>query len=309
MRPILPGVLARGNSPVVAAPTFNLIPALLSQAEGNSGVTPFLITVQRTGDKSQTDTVTLSRLSGSALATDFQGNVFPSVTVTFPAGSSADQVVTINTNTNTTFEADKSFIMGLSNPSRGGLGSFTQCSCLIVNDDTAGVPLLSIAQPVPSALNEGNSGNTTGPTFVVTRYNITTGVTTVDWTIVGRGTYQVNAADFVAVSGTLTFNNGDTVKNIIPQFIGDTTPEQDEGYQVVLSNAVNGIITQATADGTILNDEGNVPVTLILPDAQLFVSFSDSGSAIGWADGSYNLGDGLTMAIASQARSITGVPF
>src|SRR5437660_1579847 len=71
-------------------------------------------------------------------------------------------------------------------------------------------------------------------------------------------------SDYVATSGTLTFNPGDTQKTVTVQVNGDTLNEPDETFFVTLTNPVNSTITRAQATGTIKNDDG--PPSLSIND-------------------------------------------
>jgi Ca2+-binding RTX toxin-like protein len=69
-----------------------------------------------------------------------------------------------------------------------------------------------------------------------------------------------SGSDFQPVSGTLNFAPGDLTRTITVEVFGDTTPEDDETFQVILSNPVNGVLTTSSATGTILNDDAFVRV-------------------------------------------------
>ncbi len=63
-------------------------------------------------------------------------------------------------------------------------------------------------------------------------------------------------ADYVAKSGTLTFQPGDKFKNVVVSIKGDTRVEPDETFSVVLSNPSAGVVlTRDRGTGTILNDD------------------------------------------------------
>ncbi len=65
-------------------------------------------------------------------------------------------------------------------------------------------------------------------------------------------------SDYVAKSGTLTFQPGDKFKNVIIQIKGDTRAEPDETFTVVLSNPSAGVaLTRDRGTGTILNDDAS----------------------------------------------------
>jgi hypothetical protein len=69
-------------------------------------------------------------------------------------------------------------------------------------------------------------------------------------------------ADFVPESGTVTFAPGETVKTFTVPIVGNTTIENDEIFQYVLSAPVNGVLSgKSSAIGTILdNDDGLVRI-------------------------------------------------
>ena len=63
-------------------------------------------------------------------------------------------------------------------------------------------------------------------------------------------------ADFTAASGRLTFGAAETEKTIAVSLLDDDLDEDDEeGFRVTLSDAVNGIIATASATGTIEDNE------------------------------------------------------
>lgn len=96
-------------------------------------------------------------------------------------------------------------------------------------------------------------------TFTVTRVGDLTVASTVDWAVTGSGANPATASDFdggVFPSGTLNFAISDVTAVITVNVASDATVENDEGFTVTLSNSSRGIITQATADGTIQDDGG-----------------------------------------------------
>ncbi|HLF40105.1 MAG TPA: Calx-beta domain-containing protein [Acidimicrobiia bacterium] len=61
--------------------------------------------------------------------------------------------------------------------------------------------------------------------------------------------------DYVAASGTLTFNPGETSKPITVSVQGDRLEEVDEPFQVILSSPTNALLERAQGFVTILDDE------------------------------------------------------
>ncbi len=60
-----------------------------------------------------------------ANANDFAGGAFPSGTITFPAGSTAAQTITVDVVGDTTAEPNETFAVTLSNPTGASLGTAT----------------------------------------------------------------------------------------------------------------------------------------------------------------------------------------
>ena len=61
--------------------------------------------------------------------------------------------------------------------------------------------------------------------------------------------------DYTAGSGTLTFSIGEDSKTIPVELLDDAKDEGEETFELVLSNADNALIGDATATGTIENDD------------------------------------------------------
>ena len=112
------------------------------------------------------------------------------------------------------------------------------------------------------SMNEGNSGQTMF-TFTVTKTGSTPFVSTVDY-MTQDGTATIADNDYVAASGTLTFQPSDTTMQVTVLVNGDTILENDETFSVVLGNpTANGqvvdIPTGSPGVGTILNDDTTGP--------------------------------------------------
>ena len=76
---------------------------------------------------------------------------------------------------------------------------------------------------------------------------------TVDWAT-ADGT-AIAGTDYAAASGTLTFGPGETTKTVSVAVLDDTGPESDETFTLQLSRALGATIIDATAAGTIANDD------------------------------------------------------
>lgn len=130
----------------------------------------------------------------------------------------------------------------------------------------AGVKLVSstayavIAPSVPglgissTTVLEGDAGTKTA-TFVVSLGRPVSKTVTVDYAT-ADGSATVGDKDYVAKSGSLTFEPGETRKTITVDVNGDTTPEIDETFKVVLSNATNVRLDLPVGTATIRTDDG-----------------------------------------------------
>jgi len=105
-----------------------------------------------------------------------------------------------------------------------------------------------------ASVAEGNSG-TTQLTFTVTLSAADTHPVNVDYATTDLS--ATAGSDYVATSGTLTFNPGETSKSINVTINGDTHFEPDESFLMILSNSVNAKldINSLGAFGKIINDD------------------------------------------------------
>ena len=71
-----------------------------------------------------------------------------------------------------------------------------------------------------------------------------------------NGTAKTGDDDYVAKTGTITFNPGETTKTITIVVNGDNKREGDEVFYLDLSgNSSNSLFTKNRGIGTILNDD------------------------------------------------------
>ena len=212
--------------------------------EGDSGTTPAVFDVTLSAASASTVTVDFATTAGSATAAvDYQ----PATgTLIFSPGQTA-KTVTVLVIGDTAVETNETFLVILSNPTGAliengtGLGTIT-------NDDT--LPAISIAAVT---LAEGNSGNTAFA-FNLTLSAPSASTVTVDYETVDGS--AVAPGDYASASGTVTFNPGQTSRQIVIQVVGDTVVETNETFSVNLSNPTNATIAGSGFGlGTITNDD------------------------------------------------------
>jgi len=316
---------------------YSLGPMNVSLAEGDTGATPFVFTIARsggsTGPSSVDWAVTTGTGPGDADASDF-GGYLPSGTVSFYDGemSKSFEVYAFG---DMDAEANERFSVSISNASDGGIIDQPNAQGLILNDDAA--PTRYSIGPTSVDLFEGDAGSTPF-TFTIARSGGSTGPSSVDWAVTSSAGFDAaDASDFsggVLPGGTVTFAAGELSKSVTVYVAGDTSVEAIERFSVGISNASDGgIIDQPNAQGLILNDDAGrysispAGVTVLEGDAgstpAVFTvtrsGFSSGASTVDWAvtaDGS-NPADGadfsggalpggtVTFAPGETTRTIT----
>ncbi|MFZ1414109.1 MAG: Calx-beta domain-containing protein [Defluviicoccus sp.] len=238
------------------------------KAEGNTGNTPFTFTVSRTGDTDQAATVDYAVSSATANAADF-GGALPTGQVSFAANETS-KTVTVNVSGDTDVEADEPFTVTLANQSSGTIAQAT-AQGTIRNDDSG----ISIAARNSADQAEGTDPDGAAPFttrnfgFTLSRTGDVSQAVTVNYAVTGSGANAADGADFfnsVLPSGTWTLDAGQASRNFNIRVAEDVTIEPDEGFTVTLSNPTAGILDQATAEGTIRNDDTTIAIAALDAD-------------------------------------------
>ena len=270
-----------------------------SKPEGNIDTTPFTFTVTRSGAITGTSTVKYA-VSGNgpsasaASASDF-GTAFPKGTLSFAPGETS-KLITVSVRGDTAVEPNEGFKVTLSSATGATIATATALGT-ILNDDT----LLSLATTSVSK-PEGNSGNTPFK-FAVNRTGNVSGEASVDYLVIvtGTGPGFANADDFGGTlpSGTIHFLANETSKTFAIDVSGDTLAESGEGFKVALANATGALMGNATATGTIQNDDTN----LVIAPTSANKPEGNSGTTAFTFTVTRN---GVTTGSSSAAYAITG---
>ena len=137
-------------------------------------------------------------------------------------------------------------------------GSAALTICIDDQDATGGGPLTAAAtvslrvQPTISIADATNSETAGALEFTVTLSQAGDQDVTVAWQTQPD---TADAADFTPASGTLTIAAGQTTGTITVALTNDGRDEDDQTFQLHLSNAVNGGLADAAAIGLIHDDE------------------------------------------------------
>jgi len=242
---------ATGNGTIVnddGAPT--LLINNVSQAEGNGGTTNFVFTVTLAGSTAQTVTVNYATADGTATAPgDYASTSGP---LTFAPGT-LTQTITVPVAGDAVNEAAEAFTVALSVATNATITTASGTGT-IQNDDAA--PALAIDNVTQAETHSG----TASFVFTVTLTGSTAQTVTVNYAT-ANGTATA-PGDYATTTGTLTFTPGTLTQTITVPVVGDAVNEANETFAVNLSGAVNGTISTATGNGTIVNDDG-APTLLI----------------------------------------------
>ena len=258
-----------------------------SQAEGNSGSTPFTFTVTRSGGTTGTSSVAWA-VTGSggspANAADFTGGVLPSGTLSFAAGQTS-QTITVNVAGDSTVEPNEGFTVTLSNASAGTSISTATATGTIRNDDFR---------------FSGQQAGSLSPDVTAS-------------TIDGNGTPNDNIANATPASAA-TPNGMRFVGSAGPDTLSATGPGQiltgGAGVDTLVGYSGYGDIFSDTAAGldgdTIINFGGSdvIDVTDLLPAATKPLAYVDHGGS-----GTLSVTDGTQSASINFAGSYSARNF
>ena len=224
--------------------------------EGDAGTVNAVFNVSLSSATLQDVQIGFSTANGSATG----GQDYNAVTgtITFLAGSSAPQPITVSVLGDTLFEGQEFFLLNLNNPNPGQVTiADNQALGIIVDDDF--LPAVRIDD---ASVVEGNIG-TSNLVFRVRLVNPDGSPLTGPLNeTVGVGYFTENNSalqgqDYTSVSSNLVFNHtlNETEKLVTVPVIGETVAEADEKLLVRLVNPVNVTLFNAVAEGTIIDDD------------------------------------------------------
>lgn len=228
-----------------------------------------------TGTRSLSFTLSLSSISGqnvtvsygtadvtAAAGTDYSA---AAGAFTINAGSKS-ATLRININGDTTSEADELLLVNLTNAMNATL--FDDQGVGMIQDDDS----LVVTDPV---VVEGDSGATIAQ-FTVRLQTPRVEPVTVDFAT-ANGTASAGT-DYLGRSGTLTFEPGESEKNVDIVVIGDRGNESNETILLNLTNAVGTVIADSQGVATITNDDATPSVSIT--DVQVVEGPSSTRNAV-----------------------------
>ena len=246
--------------------------------EGNTAE----ITVERIGADLGSSSVQYATSNGSAGNADYTA---VSGRLQFAAGEQK-KTIQVATTDDALFEATENITIKLSNPGSGSRLADPSHALILIEDNDAN-PAGSLAfQSNNWVVSEG-----AGKVMVqVIRKGGSTGAVTVEYATedAGQSHDAAAGADYQAVSGTLSFADGELSKTFEVNIIDDSTAEQDEVIGLKLSNPAGGadLDEQNTATITIEDDDGT----------SVQVGFEAATAAVSEQDGVINVSVKLSEA-------------
>ena len=214
--------------------------------EGEGATVTFTVTLAPQSGRQ----VTVNWATSGGTATQNQDYQGANGTLTFSAGETSKTIAVEVTDDSLDEPVEEAFTVQLTSPSNATLSPDAfRATGTIVDDD--GDPSLSIGD---ARADEG----TRSISFTVSLIPQSTQAVSVSYDT--RDGTAIAGEDYIAVAGgTLSFSAGQTSRTITVTVTNDTLDEDEEMFEVVLSNPVNaGLAASATATGTI-EDNDNEP--------------------------------------------------
>ena len=166
--------------------------------------------------------------------------------------------------------------------------------CVVVNNETEfSVNDINVAEC-------GSSDNDTTATFTITSSEAVIGDSrTIEYST--TGITATSGSDFTAATGTVTFDEGDTSKQVDIIIKCDDVPEQDETFKLVISNPSIGTIGKSEGIATIVDDSPDVTTVELASEGesyQVYIFRDMSGSTSNGSDITLN-------GVPDQSRDAT----
>ena len=253
-------------------PEVSVAPATAGEGAGTMTFTVTLSPARENGEA----TVSWATSDGTATAgTDYEA---ASGTLTFAPGDT-ERTVEVTLLDDTLSEGDETFTVTLSDPVNATVAAGEATGTIADDDPEPGVPVDEDEPEVSvAAATAGEGAGTMAFPVTLTPARDDRAVT-VSWST-SDGTATAGA-DYAAGSGIVTFAPGQTGSAIEVTLLDDTSNEGDETFTVTLSAAVNATVAQATASGTIVDDDPGPEVPVDEDEPEVSVAAVTAGEGAG----------------------------
>ena len=232
-------------------------------SEGNAGTQDAAFTVSLSAPSGRAVSVTYTTAGGSAAEPDDYAAT--SGTLTFAAGETSKDI-NVPVVGELSVELTETFTLNLSAPVNATISDGVGVGTINDNDTDPPVSVDDVS------VTEGDAG-VSQATFTVSLAGSSFKTVTVDYATLDDS--AVEPGDYTAKSGTLTFTPGQTTKTVVVDVAGDTLDEDDEAFEVSLSNPVNTTLADGPGIGTIEDNDAAPSLSI----DNVVVGEGDSGSA------------------------------
>lgn len=231
--------------------TFNIVNGTITFAtassSGQEGASPAVLKLLLSG--AFTYPVSVDYTVAGGTATNGADYTLVNGTATFNPGEKV-VVIPVTIINDTLSENNETFKVTLSNPTNAILGTIQSTTYTIVDTDVQ--PVVSFST-ISSTANEGVSAT------VAVSLSAASGKTiTVKYAVTG-GTAKGGGVDYTLANGTLTFNPGETIKNITIPLKDDTIFDPTETIKLSLVSAVNATRGSNNSHTLTINDTDAMP--------------------------------------------------
>ena len=246
--------LSNSPSATVAGPVTIPTVSVSDASATEGGAVEFQVSLSAAS--SQQVTVQYATSGGTATSgTDFTSE---SGTLTFGTNETT-KTVSVSSTDDAVDEDDETFTLTLSSPANATMGDATATGTIRDDDD---LPTVSVSD---ASATEGGTVEFTVSLSAASAKQVTVQYAT-------SGGTAASGTDFTSESGTLTFAADETSKTVSVSTADDAVDEDDETFTLTLSSPANATMGDATATGTINDDDGSPTV-----------SVSDAGATEGGA--------------------------
>ena len=221
----------------------------VSVNEGTTNSPQAMLTLSLSSPSSSAVTVDWRTVDRSATVADRDYRA-ASGTVRFAPGQTS-RTIAVTVVGDPTIEPDETFGIELSNPVGATLTRST-ATCTIRNDDVvqAVIPSITVSDTEVPERNTGRSD----ASFTVSLSAATNVPVTVAYAT-KNGTATADNRDYVPSSSRLTFQPGETTKNVAIGVLGDSRIESNETFMLVLMNPQGATLAGGIGTATIVNDD------------------------------------------------------
>ena len=242
--------LSHSLSATVAGPVSTPAASVSDASAAEGDAVAFTVSLSAASDGEVT--VEYATSDGTAAAgSDYTAE---SGTLTFAANETS-KTVSVATTDDSVDEDDETFTLTLSSPANATLGDATATGT--INDDDESLPAVGVSD---ASAAEGDAVAFTVSLSAASSRQVTVDYATSDGT-------ATSGTDFTAESGTLTFAANETSKTVSVATTDDSVDEEDETFTLTLSSPANATLGDATATGTINDDDvATTPLTASFSD-------------------------------------------